>query len=137
MSSLYLLDTNMVIYIQRGVPSVMKKLAGAGRDSVALPSLVVAELAYGVEKSTHQARNREQLEQLLLEFNVLAWEHKAMWHYARHFHSLRTKGQPIGHMDLLIASQALSEDAILVTNNTREFERVEGLRIEDWTKEEA
>lgn len=132
MSSLYLLDTNMVIYIQRGIPSVMKRLTSVGRDGVALPSLVVAELAYGVEKSTLQARNRERLEQLLLEFNVIAWEHKAMWHYARHFHALRTKGQPIGHMDLLIASQALAEDAILVTNNTREFERIEGLKLENW-----
>jgi tRNA(fMet)-specific endonuclease VapC len=132
MSSLYLLDTNMVIYIQRGVSSVLEKLVGFGRNGVALPSLVVAELAYGVEKSTHQARNRERLEQLLLEFNVLPWTHTAMWHYAHHFHALRQKGQPIGHMDLLIASQALAEDATLVTNNTREFERIEGLKLENW-----
>ena len=132
MSSLYLLDTNMVIYIQRGISSVMQKLVAVGRQGVALPSLVVAELAYGVEKSTHQARNRERLEQLLLEFNVLPWTHSAMWHYAHHFHVLRQKGQPIGHMDLLIASQALAEDATLVTNNTREFERIQGLKLENW-----
>ena len=133
MSSLYLLDTNMVIYMQRGVPGVLQKLLGVGRDGVALPSLVVAELAYGVEKSTNQARNRERLEHLLLEFNVLPWAHSAMWHYAHHFHVLRLKGQPIGHLDLLIASQALAEDATLVTNNTREFERIEGLKLENWT----
>lgn len=132
MSSLYLLDTNMVIYMQRGVPGMLQKLVAVGRSGVALPSLVVAELAYGVEKSTHQARNRERLEQLLLEFNVLPWAHSAMWHYAHHFHVLRQKGQPIGHMDLLIASQALAEDATLVTNNTREFERIEGLKLENW-----
>ena len=132
MSSLYLLDTNMVICMQRGLPGVLQKLVTVGRHGVALPSLVVAELAYGVEKSAHQARNRERLEQLLLEFNVLPWAHSAMWHYANHFHALRTKGQPIGHMDLLIASQALAEDATLVTNNTREFERIEGLKLENW-----
>lgn len=132
MPSLYLLDTNMVIYIQRGVPSVLQKLLALGRGSVALPALVVAELAYGVEKSTHQARNRERLDQLLLEFNVLPWDHSAKWHYAQHFHKLRQQGQPIGHMDLLIASQALAEDATLVTNNTREFERIEGLKLENW-----
>lgn len=132
MSSLYLLDTNMVIYMQRGVTGVLQKLAALGRSGVALPSLVVAELAYGVEKSTHQASNRERLEHLLLEFNVLPWAHSAMWHYAHHFHALRQKGQPIGHMDLLIASQALAEDATLVTNNTREFERIEGLKLENW-----
>ncbi len=132
MSALYLLDTNMVIYLQRGIPSVMQKLLVLGRQGVALPSLVVAELAYGVEKSTHQARNRDRLEQLLLEFNVLPWAHTAMWHYARHFHALRQKGQTIGHMDLLIAAQALAEDATLVTNNLREFERIEGLKLENW-----
>lgn len=132
MSALYLLDTNMVIYLQRGIPSVMQKLLVLGRQGVALPSLVVAELAYGVEKSTHQARNRDRLEQLLLEFTVLPWAHTAMWHYARHFHALRQKGQTIGHMDLLIAAQALAEDATLVTNNLREFERIEGLKLENW-----
>ncbi len=132
MSALYLLDTNMVIYLQRGIPSVMQKLLVLGRQGVALPSLVVAELAYGVEKSTHQARNRDRLEQLLLEFTVLPWSHTAMWHYARHFHALRQKGQTIGHMDLLIAAQALAEDATLVTNNLREFERIEGLKLENW-----
>jgi tRNA(fMet)-specific endonuclease VapC len=132
MASLYLLDTNMVIYIQRGVPSVLQQLVTAGRQRVALPSLVVAELAYGVEKSTHQALNRRRLEQLLLEMTVLPWTHDAMWHYAKHFHALRQKGQLIRHMDLLIASQALAEDAVLVTNNTREFERIEGLKLENW-----
>ncbi len=132
MPSLYLLDTNMVIYIQRGVPGVLQRLAAVGRRHVALPSLVVAELAYGVEKSTHQARNRERLEQLLVEMTVLPWAHTAMWHYARHFHALRRQGQLIGHMDLLISSQALAENAILVTNNTREFERIDGLKLENW-----
>lgn len=132
MPALYLLDTNMVIYIQHGIPSVLQKLGTLGRQRVALPSLVVAELAYGVEKSTHQVRNRERLEQLLLEFTVLPWTHSAMWHYAHHFHALRQQGQLIGHMDLLIASQALAEDATLVTNNTREFERIAGLKLENW-----
>ena len=132
MLPMHLLDTNMVIYIQRGIPSVLQKLVTLGRQRVALPSLVVAELAYGVEKSMHQARNRERLEQLLLEFTVLPWTHSAMWHYARHFHELRQHGQLIGHMDLLIASQALAEGATLVTNNTREFERIEGLKLENW-----
>ncbi|MBK6998445.1 MAG: type II toxin-antitoxin system VapC family toxin [Rhodoferax sp.] len=130
--SLYLLDTNVVIYIQRGVPNVLQKLVALGRQRVALPALVVAELAYGVEKSTHRIRNHERLEQLLLEMTVVPWTHAAMWHYARHYHALRQTGQLIGHMDLLIACQALAEDATLVTNNTREFERIEGLKLENW-----
>lgn len=132
--SLYLLDTNMVIYIQRGVPGVLQKLVALGRQRVALSALVVAELAYGVEKSTQPVRNRERLEQLLQEMTVMPWTHAAMWHYARHYHALRQTGQLIGHMDLLIACQALAEDATLVTNNTREFERIEGLKLENWVE---
>jgi tRNA(fMet)-specific endonuclease VapC len=111
---------------------VLEQLAAAGRQQVALPSLVVAELAYGVEKSLYPERNRQTLERLLLEMTVLPWTHAAMWHYARHCHQLRTQGRPIGQMDLLIAAQALAEDAILVTNNTREFERIDGLQLENW-----
>ena len=132
MPRLFLLDTNIVIYMRRGVPRVLERLAAAGRQQVALPSLMVAELAYGVEKSLYPERNRQTLERLLLEMTVLPWTHAAMWHYARHCHQLRTQGQPIGQMDLLIAAQALAEDAILVTNNTREFERIDGLQLENW-----
>ncbi len=131
MSALHLLDTNMVIDMQRGAPGVLQKLLALGPQGVALPALV-AELAYGVEKSAHQARNRERLEQLLMKFTVLPLIHAAMWHYAGHFHALRQKDLSIGHMDLLIASQALAENATLVTNNTREFERIEGLKLENW-----
>lgn len=129
---MYLLDTNMVVYLQRGVPAVLNKLAALGFDRVALPALVAAELAYGVEKSLHRERNQARLEQFLQGIRVIAWTHTAMWHYARNYHKLRQHGQPIGHMDLLIGAQALAEGAILVTHNVREFERIEGLRIEDW-----
>ena len=132
MSSLYLLDTNMVIYIQRGVPSVLARLNELGAQHVALSSIVVAELAYGVEKSAHKERNRKILALFLSEVRVLPWTHDAMWHYARHNHALRTSGQRIGDMDLLIGCHALALDAVCVTNNTREFERIEGLKVENW-----
>ena len=134
MSSLYLLDTNMVIYIQRGVPSVLTRLNALGSQHVALSSMVVAELAYGVEKSAHKERNRKILELFLSEVRVLPWTQDAMWHYARHKHALRTSGQGIGDMDLLIGCHALALDAVCVTNNTREFERIEGLKLEDWVQ---
>ncbi len=132
MSSLYLLDTNMVIYIQRGVPSVLSRLNELGADRVVLSSLVVAELAYGVEKSAHKARNRKVLELFLSEMRVLPWTQDAMWHYAKHNHALRTSGRPIGEMDLLIGCHALALDAVCVTNNTRELARIEGLTLENW-----
>lgn len=124
----------MVIYIQRGVPSVLQQLAALGRSRVALPALVAAELAYGVEKSAYPAENRRVLEQFLLRMTVAPWTHGAMWHYARNYHALKLSGQMIGQNDLLIGCQALAEDAVLVTNNTREFERVEGLKLENWAQ---
>ena len=132
MSSLYLLDTNMVIYIQRGVPSVLSRLNELGADHVALSSIVAAELAYGVEKSANKERNRKVLSLFLSEVRVLPWTHDAMWHFALHQHVLRQSGQMIGELDLLIACQALALDAVCVTNNTREFERIKGLKLENW-----
>ena len=122
----------MVIYIQRGIPAVLNKLAALGSQRVALPALVAAELAYGVEKSAYPAENRRVLEQFLQRITVLPWTHAAMWHYARNYHALKTSGQMIGQNDLLIACQSLAEDAVLVTNNTREFERIDGLKLENW-----
>jgi tRNA(fMet)-specific endonuclease VapC len=132
MSDLYFLDTNMVIYVQRGVPSVLSKLAAIGQERIALPALVAAELAYGVEKSAFPTENRRVLEQFLQRMTILPWTHAAMWHYAHHYHLLKKAGQKIGQNDLLIASQALAADAVVVTNNLSEFGRIEGLKLENW-----
>ncbi|MSQ65483.1 MAG: type II toxin-antitoxin system VapC family toxin [Limnohabitans sp.] len=132
MSSLYLLDYNTVIYIQRGVPDVLSRLNELGADRVALSSIVVAGLAYGVEKSAHKDRNRKVLELFLSEMRVLPWTQDAMWHFARHKHALRQSGHMVGELDLLSACHALALDAVCVTNNTREFGRIEGLKLENW-----
>jgi len=132
MSDLYFLDTNMVIYIQRGIPSVLSKLAAIGQERIALPALVAAELAYGVDKSAFPEHNRQVLERFLQRMTILPWTHAAMWHYAHHYHLLRKTGQKIGQNDLLIACQALAAGAVVVTNNTREFEQIEGLQLENW-----
>lgn len=134
MSSLYMLDTNMVIYIQRGVPSVVSRLNELGADRVVLSALVAAELAYGVEKSHHKVRNRKVLELFLSEVRVLPWTQDAMWHYGENFHRLKKAGTQIGEMDLLIGCQALALGATMVTNNTREFERIGGLMLENWVE---
>jgi tRNA(fMet)-specific endonuclease VapC len=132
MSSLYMLDTNMVIYIQRGVPNVLARLNELGSSRVVLSALVAAELAYGVEKSDHKARNRKVLELFLSEVRVLPWTQDAMWHFAHQQHALRSTGKSIGKLDLLIGCHALALDAVCVTNNTREFERIQGLKLENW-----
>ena len=134
MSTLYMLDTNMVIYIQRGVPNVVARLNELGSDRVVLSALVAAELAYGVEKSDYKARNRKVLELFLSEVRVLPWTQDAIWHFARQQHELRSTGQSIGELDLLIGGHALALDAVCVTNNMREFERIEGLKLENWVE---
>jgi tRNA(fMet)-specific endonuclease VapC len=129
---LYLLDSNILIYAQRGDSKVLERMKQVGRDHMVLSSLVVAELAYGVEKSLHKEHNRSALHQLLSTFNVLDWDESAAWVYAAHYHRLRTAGTPIGIVDLQIGCHALALDAVCVTNNTREFERIDGLKLENW-----
>lgn len=130
--ALYLLDTNIIIHAQRGHANVLKRMRRAGQPNLVLSSLVAAELAYGVEKSTHKDKNKAALEALLSAFTVVPWDESAMWFYAEHFHRLRSNGTPIGEMDLLIGCQALSLNAICVTNNTREFARITGLKLDNW-----
>jgi tRNA(fMet)-specific endonuclease VapC len=129
---LYLLDSNILIYAQRGDSKVLERMKQVGRDHMVLSSLVVAELAYGVEKSQHKERNRSALHHLLSTFNILDWDESAAWVYAAHYHRLRTAGTPIGIVDLQIGCHALALDAVCVTNNTREFERIDGLKLENW-----
>jgi tRNA(fMet)-specific endonuclease VapC len=130
----YLLDTNICIYAMKGQPAVLRKFSQHGRDSLVISSLVAAELAFGAEKSTRVEENKRTLELFLQSMEVLAWSDAAIWHYARHRKALRAAGTPIGELDLLIASHALGDDLTLVTNNTREFERVQGLKLENWAQ---
>ena len=128
----YLLDTNTCIYVINERPShVLQRLIQVGRESLVISTVTVAELAFGVEKSTHSG-SRAKLENFLSKFPILDWDQDAAWVYGRVRKSLETKGQRIGERDLLLACQALAIGATMVTNNTREFERVEGLTLENW-----
>jgi tRNA(fMet)-specific endonuclease VapC len=128
----YLLDTNICIYIINEQPArVLQRLIRAGRDSLAISTVTVAELAFGVAKST-RADSRAKLENFLSKFPILDWDQDAAWMYGNVRKALEAKGQRIGERDLLLACQALALDATMVTNNTREFERVDGLRLENW-----
>ena len=128
----YLLDTNICIYIINEQPAqVLQRLIQAGRDSLAISTVTVAELAFGVAKST-RPDSRAKLENFLSKFPILDWDQVAAWVYGNVRKTLEAKGQRIGERDLLLACQALALDATMVTNNTREFERVEGLKLENW-----
>jgi tRNA(fMet)-specific endonuclease VapC len=130
--TLYLLDSNIIIYAQRGHANVLKRMRAAGQDRLVLSSLVVAELAYGVEKSQYKERNKSALQRLLSTFHIQDWGESAAWIYAAHYQRLRSSGTSIGILDLQIGCHALALNAVCVTNNTREFERIEGLKLENW-----
>lgn len=132
--TLFLLDSNILIHAQRGNANVLKRMREVGRDQIVLSSVVVAELAYGVEKSLHKDQNRTALRNLLSSFQIQDWDESTAWIYASHYHRLRAAGTPIGIHDLQIGCHALALEAICVTNNTREFERIEGLKLEDWVQ---
>jgi len=128
----YLLDTNICIYaINQRSDTVVERLKREGRSNLTTSALVAAELAFGAEKS-NRSETKQQLLLFLSGLQVLPWSESAIWHYARQRTLLKEAGTPIGEMDLLIASQALGEDLTLVTNNTREFQRIEGLKLENW-----
>ncbi len=131
---IYLLDTNICIYILNERPTqVLQRLIRVGRESLAISSVTVAELAFGVSKST-RAGSRAKLENFLSKFPILSWDQDAAWVYGGVRKTLEAKGKRIGERDLLLACQALALDATMVTNNTREFERIEGLKFENWVE---
>ena len=131
---LYMLDTNICSYIIRNKPqSIKKKLQEVEENhTVALSSIVVSELLYGATK-----KNSPKLMKIVSAFidNFIIYDYSKVsaQSYANIRTDLEKKGQIIGANDLLIASHALSLGAVLVTNNTREFERVEKLVLEDWS----
>lgn len=129
-----LLDTNTCIYLIRRRPKeALQRFERFEVGEVGVSVITVSELRYGVEKSTRPEQNLRALEQFLLPLEVLNFGPEATVSYGRVRASLEERGMPIGPLDTLIAAHALSLGATLVTNNTREFERVSGLQIEDWT----
>ena len=129
----YLLDTNTCIYIINKKPSaVIKRIQTKQPEEIAISTITQAELEYGVARSRLPDRNRVALLEFLFPFFLLDFDQMAASQYGLVRSFLESKGKPIGPLDMLLAAQAKSRDLILVTNNEREFRRVEGLRIENW-----
>lgn len=129
-----LLDTNMCIYLIRQRPqAALERFEDFEVGEVGVSVLTACELYYGVQKSSRPEQNNRALEQFLLPLEVVDFGAQAAHSYGRIRASLEKNGTPIGPLDTLIAAHALSCAATLVTNNTREFERVENLHVEDWT----
>jgi len=132
---LYMLDTNICSYIIRNRPeSIKEKLQEVEQEhTIALSSIVVSELLYGAKKKG-SLKLLKIVRAFVDNFVIYDYSKVSAEFYATVRTDLEAKGKIIGANDLLIASHALSQKATLVTNNTREFERVEGLSLEDWSK---
>jgi tRNA(fMet)-specific endonuclease VapC len=127
-----LLDTSICIYVINARPPwVLEGFRQHRLGEIGLCSVVVAELAFGVAKSG-SARNRQALEMFLAPLTVLPFDDQAAWIYGDLRADLQRKGTPIGALDMQIAAHALSQQALLVTHNTREFALVPGLQLDDW-----
>ena len=131
----YLLDTNICIYIIKKRPTIVfEKFQSLSIGSVGISSITLAELQYGIMKSSDPIKNQEALNKFLTPIEILDFDFFASTDYGKVRANLEQKGTPIGPLDTLIAAHAKSLDLILVTNNEREFERIIGLKIENWTK---
>lgn len=131
----YLLDTNIVIYVIKQRPLPALKLFNEHADHMAISSITLAELLHGAEKSNAPARSLATVEDFCCRLEVLPYGPKAAQHYGNIRSNLEKKGQTIGVNDLHIAAHARSEGLILVSNNQREFERVEALQLVNWVNE--
>jgi tRNA(fMet)-specific endonuclease VapC len=130
---IYLLDTNTCIYfLNSSSEKIISQFKRLSPSKIILPSITVAELFYGAEKSKAKKKNWAIVENFVSTFKIVPFDEKSCEIYARIRASLDKSGVPIGPMDLLIASISLSNNSILVTNKTKEFRRIKGLKLENW-----
>lgn len=132
----YMLDTNICVYlIRKKNPALAEKLAGFPVLDIGLSSITVAELQFGVQKSSQPAQNQQALDLFLIPLTILDFDYDAALTYGRIRTYLEAQGTPIGSLDTLIAAHALSQNLTLITNNTREFSRIPDLMVEDWSNQ--
>ena len=128
----YMLDTKIAIYVIKIRPMKVLETFNRNVERMCISSITLAELIHGVEKSAKPEHNLQQVEDFVSRLTVLEYGNKAAAHYGDMRAVLERKGTPIGVNDLYIAGHARSEGLTLVTNNFKEFERVAGLRLENW-----
>ena len=129
-----LLDTNIVVAYLNGHAGIAQRMA-ASPSEIALPSLVVAELYYGACASMRAQENLAKLDQLCSILRILNFDLSAAQRFGTLKAELRKQGKPTGETDAWIAAMALAHSATLVTHNTRDFQHIVGLRLEDWLVE--
>lgn len=130
----YLLDTNICIFTIKQRPASVRERFKQFSDQLCISSVTWMELVYGVERSAKPQHNLAIAEGLAARVTLLDYDTDAAAHTGQIRAELADRGTPIGPYDQMLAGHARSNGLILVTNNTREFERVPGLRLEDWTR---
>ena len=132
---MYFLDTNTCIYFLNGKYEFIRdKLLATPPNEIQIPTIVKAELLLGAYKSKKRKENIEKVEKFLEPFEVIPFIYLITYTYAEIRNDIEKKGEVIGPNDMLIASIVKFHEGILVTNNIREFERIKGLKIENWAK---
>lgn len=132
----YLIDSNVcVVYLNKRSKSVRERLLSTPSDEIAVCSVVKSELFYGAMRSNNPMRTLERQQAFLIRFASLPFGDEEAMIFARIRAQLHKLGTPIGAYDLQIAAIALHNGLTLVTHNTKEFQRVEGLNVEDWQVE--
>ncbi len=131
----FLLDTNICIYlINKKDADLLRKIITYRNDDIAISTITIAEMEYGVSKSSKTHQNRLALATFLIPFSALDFNQEAASEYGIIRTWLVANGKQVGPMDMLIAAQARSKGLVLVTNHEKEFAQVPGLEVENWTK---
>ena len=132
----YFLDTNTCIYFLKSISKAfLDKFSSINANDIKIPSIVVAELHYGALKSTRKDENVAKISKFIALYDVVSFDKKSAEIYGEVRKELESVGNIIGGNDLLIASIVLANNGILVTHNTKEFNRVKNLIIEDWLEQ--
>ncbi|KAB2707397.1 tRNA(fMet)-specific endonuclease VapC [Ochrobactrum sp. RC6B] len=129
----YMLDTNICIFTIKNRPQQLREAFNRFHDKLCISSVSLMELIYGAEKSAHPEKNLAVVEGFAARLKVLPYDEPAANQTGQLRAELARSGTPIGPYDQLLAGHARSRGLIMVTNNRREFDRVPGLRVEDWT----
>jgi tRNA(fMet)-specific endonuclease VapC len=128
----HMLDTNLCIRVLRDRPATLRERFNREADGLCISTIVLTELLHGAAKSARPEQNRLEIERFAGRLEVLPFDQEAAGHAGEIRAKLERQGQSIGGYDVLIAGHARSRGLIVVTGNLGEFNRVEGLRCEDW-----
>lgn len=131
----YLLDTNICVYFLKGQFNLDKGIEKAGTENCYISEVTIAELKFGAENSENKEKNRKTIDEFVSKFTIIPI-FNSFDIYAKEKARLRKKGLPLDDFDLLIGATAITNDLTLVTRNTSDFERLEGVKIENWVSDQ-